>query len=575
MRKLISLTLALLVISPMNSAHADVLTLNSYDYVSVSDIWSVEFSPDGSMLYFAENGSNDGLRRISTTNFLANLAPVDTATDGYNTFRSTHPSWQISDLEVTSAPGKGGHSWVYATAGNLEEDVTPADSLSHTTASIVWAIDRTTNQVEWMPTKRASGIWQIDGMYALTKTPDDRYVYAFGYGNGYESGAELFKYSTATNTQVGRGIPIDGSFPVADNTNVYYLSGTGLYKSVIDGNNSSNNGDSAPTAMNINWTNTAYNFTDWSSLSLVNGELYLTSSTNDVIGVVDPVSLKGTTYTIANTSANKITYSLRMGVDGCVYTIQTDPTWTYYSVNKINLTTSTVIATTGNVATFWPYWEDAVSMNAAGTLLVISPSNRDNASIKYIPISGSACGGVALHSGATGGGGNNNNNQNNNNIDYDALKKAAEQKRLEAVKQAKDVVNKKLASGGAITAKDLADAEMGAPSEAATNEINKVLANLPAESRTDIQQVNKVISKYLLLDNLTSRQVTTVSAQQLVAAGILSESTPCKSLILQTIKNANPSSRDSFEKINEIIKNQVAIFNSRKAKLAEVLARYK
>jgi hypothetical protein len=571
MRKIISLTLLAILSLPSPAAQAaDVLTLSNFSNVTTKDWWSVEFAPDGNTLYFAPDGGTTGLRRVEISSFLANGAPIDPSLDGYAAFRSAHPDWQISDLAISPAAGKNGHPWVYATGGNIMKSV-PADSLNRTASGVVWTIDRTTNEIEWMTAKRSTGNWQQGQMHALTMTPDGRYVYAYGWAGSGQT-PEIFKYSTATNTQVGLGIPIptDGGYPVADDTALYTVNGAGITKMVIDADYTTSNHDSAPGLMAIRWTNTPFNFSDNWSTTIINNEIYLTTGASGIIAVVDPITGIGTTYDIQNLGANKFQSGLKMGVDGCIYTIATNRS--NFSVNKIDLNLSSAIATTGNLTYFRTNWENAVTMNSAGTLYVISPDDKRSQNLKYVTITGSACGGRASHSGAPR---NEQVNQGTPIIDHEALKRIAEEERAKRVKLAKESVNKKVRSGDPVTSHDLSEAEMGSPSAEAMVEINKALASVPLDQRSDLAAANRIVKKYLALDILTSPQVTGITARNLVEVEIFTENTPQKSLILRVIRLMDISNRDSFGKITEIIQNQVNIYEARKARLASIVSRYK
>ena len=570
MRKIISLTLLAILSLPSPAAQAaDVLTLSNFSNVTTKDSWSVEFAPDGNTLYFAPDGGTTGLRRVEISSFLANGAPIDPSLDGYAAFRSAHPDWQISDLEISPAAGKNGHPWVYATGGNRMKSV-PADALNRTASGVVWTIDRTANEIEWMTAKRSTGNWQQGQMHALTMTPDGRYVYAYGWAGSGQT-PEIFKYSTATNTQVGLGIPTEDNWPVADDTALYTVNGAGITKMVIDADYTTSNHDSAPELMDIRWTNTPFNFSENYSMTIINHEIYLTTGASGIIAVVDPKTSIGTTYDIQNLGANKFQFGLKMGVDGCIYTIATDNS-NYTSVNKIDLNLSSAIATTGNLTNFRTYWNNAVTMNSAGTLYVISPDDKRSQNLKYVTITGSACGGRASHSGAPR---NEQVNQGTPIIDHEALKRIAEEERAKRVKLAKESVNKKVRSGDPVTSHDLSEAEMGSPSAEAMVEINKALASVPLDQRSDLAAANRIVKKYLALDILTSPQVTGITARNLVEVEIFTENTPQKSLILRVIRLMDISNRDSFGKITEIIQNQVNIYEARKARLASVVSRYK
>lgn len=569
MRKIITSLSVLALTLTISPAHAGDISLSSFTHSLTNDVWAVEFAPEGDELYFAENGSRTGMRRVTTTNLLANLGAVDTATDGWATFRLSNAGWQISDIEVSAVPGKNGHTWAYATGGNINKPASPTDAKGRTAAGVVWTMDRTTGDVEWMLTKRSSGNWQNGQMYQLTQTPDGRYIYAFGYGTGVDEGSEIFKYSTLTNTQVGRGVATEGSFPVADDTNVYTVTSSGIYKIVIDGDNSQSNGDSLKSLMSITWTGTPFDFTKYSSVYINNGELFI-PGINGTIAVVNPTTGTGTTYTISGGGSLSVLYGVRVGIDGCFYSVATNSSWNQYAIQKINPRTSSVVDVTNTQTNFQPHWEESVDMNATKTIYVVSPKKAASGSLKYISISGSACGGVTTYAAGVS---SSSSSSSSSTTNADEIRRELEAKRSAEVAKAKESITKKVASGTTLSISDLKEAEFGTPSQTSILEINKVLEKMPMEQRQNLNTVAEVVKKYVTYDVLTAERPSQITSSHLVNVGIMPKELPNKTVILKTILNTPATDRDSIDEINQIIKTAGDKLLARQQRIKELLAR--
>ncbi len=569
MRKIITSLSVLALTLTISPAHAGDISLSSFTHSLTNDVWAVEFAPEGDELYFAENGSRTGMRRVTTTNLLSNLGAVDTATDGWAAFRLSNAGWQISDIEVSAVPGKNGHAWAYATGGNINKPASPTDAKGRTTAGVVWTMDRTTGDVEWMLTKRSSGNWQNGQMYQLTQTPDGRYIYAFGYGTGVDEGSEIFKYSTLTNTQVGRGVATEGSYPVADDTNVYTVTSSGIYKIVIDGDNSQSNGDSLKSLMSITWTSTPFDFTKYSSVYINNGELFI-PGINGTIAVVNPTTGTGTTYTISGGGSLSVLYGVRVGIDGCFYSVATNSSWNQYAIQKINPRTSSVVDVTNTQTNFQPHWEESVDMNAAKTIYVVSPKKAASGSLKYISISGSACGGVTTYAAGVS---SSSSSSSSSTTNADEIRRELEAKRSAEVAKAKESITKKVASGTTLSISDLKEAEFGTPSQTSILEINKVLEKMPMEQRQNLNTVAEVVKKYVTYDVLTAERPGQITSSHLVNVGIMPKELPNKTVILKTILNTPATDRDSIDEINQIIKIAGDKLLARQQRIKELLAR--
>ena len=95
----------------------------------------------------------------------------------------------------------------------------------------------------------------------------------------------------------------------------------------------------------------------------------------------------GSSFTLTNPFNSGSFMGLRKGIDGCLYAVSTSEK----SINRIDPNTRTVIASTGAITNFNPYWENSVSMSFDGTRYAVTPRTVANNGIFIIEISGSEC----------------------------------------------------------------------------------------------------------------------------------------------------------------------------------------
>lgn len=546
--------------TPISSASAEVLSLTKINFTQTSDIWTLTFSHDGSSLYFAENGAA-GMHQILSSQLVSGGTAIANSSDGFSTFRTANPSWQNTTAVTAPTPGVSGHYWIYSGSGNINKPASPADTAGTTQSGVIWAIDTSNNSVSYINTKRSNGLWQSGQMYWLSMTPDGRYLYAIATkaGSPPSGGIELFKYSTATNTQVGVGV--SGSFPwdgaAATNDALFFVTGSGILKVGIDADSATSTGDSAPSLMTLSGTASSFNFANANAIKAIDGKLYVTA-TDNTMAIIDAATGNGSSFTLTNTYNTGNFYSVEMGTDSCLYAYS----GANKSINKINPNTQEVLASTGAITNLNPYWYNSFSMNPARTIYAISPKSTVNNGFYFLNISGTTC--------ATGGGGSSGGNSSSS---AESERKEAERKRQEAVQAARNVIVRKAAEHKEVTKSDLAAAEIGISGSTFIEKANKDLASLPSNSALTFTQVNQVISKYKTYEAISSGASTLISARDLVNQGILPKETPYKQLLLRELKQANPDAVNSVEKIDLLIHNLEAAQLARKAKLAATIAR--
>lgn len=360
-------------------------------YTQTTDIWTLAFARDNNSLYFAENGGATGVRQILNSQLTSSGTPIATASDGFATFRSANTSWQNAMMVASPTVGQNGDSWIYSTGGNINKPASPTDSAGVSQSGVVWAINTSNNSVSFINTKRSDGTWQNGQMYWIAITPDGRYFYVTAHKPGVppSGGNEIFKYSTATNTQVGLGVSIADytwSSMVVDNSYVYLRSSTGIFRIGIDADNTRSTGDSAFSQLTISGSASSYNFANIKSMRNIDGDLYLTS-TDNTMAVINGSTGVGSSFTLTNSYNTGNLMGLRKGIDGCLYAVSTADK----SINRIDPNTRTVIASTGAITNLNPYWENSFSMSFDGTRYAVSPRSAVNNGIYIVEISGSEC----------------------------------------------------------------------------------------------------------------------------------------------------------------------------------------
>ena len=382
---------AVLLAPPLIQAHAAGITTIKVTSAQTTDIWSLAFTADNNSLYFAENGSVTGMRQILRNQLTASGSPIATSSDGFASARTSINGWQNASLIASPTVGMNGNYWVYSTSGNINRPASPADSAGATQSGVVWAVNTSTNSVSYINAKRSDGTWQSGQMYWITVTPDGRYLYVMAHkgGTAPSGGNEIFKFSTATNTQVGLGINSTNyawSHMTADNNYLYLPTTSGIFRIGIDANNATSTGDSVIAPMTITGSASSFNFANYYSIRNIDGMLYVTGNDN-TMAIINGSTGAGTSFTLTNTYNSGRFFGVRKGVDGCLYAVSTLDR----SINKINPNTQEVIASTGAITNFAPYWENSVSMSFDGTRYAVSPRTAVNNGFYIVEISGSEC----------------------------------------------------------------------------------------------------------------------------------------------------------------------------------------
>lgn len=103
-------------------------------------------------------------------------------------------------------------------------------------------------------------------------------------------------------------------------------------------------------------------------------------------------------------------------------------------------------------------------------------------------------------------------------------------------------------------------------------DVQAELLALPAQARSDINQVLKVARKYEVVGMIASDQVANVLPSALVEIGLIPGASKNKVALTAAVKNLTPEARDSFTEIKSAIDIASAVIKKRADRLAKVLA---
>ena len=104
-------------------------------------------------------------------------------------------------------------------------------------------------------------------------------------------------------------------------------------------------------------------------------------------------------------------------------------------------------------------------------------------------------------------------------------------------------------------------------------DVQAELLALPAEARSDINQVLKVARKYEVVGIIASDQVKSVQPSTLVEIGLIPDTSKNKVALAAAIKKLPLEARDSLTEIKAAIEAANVAIKGRSDRLAKVLAR--
>jgi hypothetical protein len=125
-----------------------------------------------------------------------------------------------------------------------------------------------------------------------------------------------------------------------------------------------------------------------------------------------------------------------------------------------------------------------------------------------------------------------------------------------------------LERGELVSTSKLSEADFAILNPKHMEELNGALTLLPVAERTDLGKLKKIVSKFVIIEKITGPQATTSGARELIENQLLSTETPQKIRIICKILRLGQEQRDTLEKFNLLVAQEVAIVNARKDRLA-------
>ena len=152
--------------------------------------------------------------------------------------------------------------------------------------------------------------------------------------------------------------------------------------------------------------------------------------------------------------------------------------------------------------------------------------------------------------------------------------KAAAQRAVE-IESARVEIANKLAKAEDLTADAFKRANIAGITSENIVEVQAEILALPVGLRTDINEVLQVARKFEIVGKIGSGQIMTLPTSALVEVGLIAADSKNKMALTRAIRRAEPSQRDTYAEIQAIIAVEAASINSRKDRLAAVIARIK
>jgi len=154
-----------------------------------------------------------------------------------------------------------------------------------------------------------------------------------------------------------------------------------------------------------------------------------------------------------------------------------------------------------------------------------------------------------------------------------AAEKAAAAKREAEKQEARAQIKNSLVTSKVISLEMFTQAEISGITAENIAEVQNEIAALPQISRADLNQVLKIARKYEVVGKIASNQVATVLPVTLIEIGLIPEDSKYKAAITSTIKRLPASDRSSYASIKKAIDAKMAEIQTRKDRLANVVAR--
>jgi hypothetical protein len=147
----------------------------------------------------------------------------------------------------------------------------------------------------------------------------------------------------------------------------------------------------------------------------------------------------------------------------------------------------------------------------------------------------------------------------------------AERVRLAAIAAAQVVLQGVLKGDKPGTIAQYSEANFTIPSEAVLTRVNAALLKMPADLRVKSDEITKVIKlESLVVQISTAETQKKVTVTHLISTGFLAKENGNKSILTYLLKNQDPLTLDSKEKIAAVITEEIAAIKARKARFAAI-----
>ena len=154
-----------------------------------------------------------------------------------------------------------------------------------------------------------------------------------------------------------------------------------------------------------------------------------------------------------------------------------------------------------------------------------------------------------------------------------AAQKAAEAKREAEKLAARVEISNYLKDSKVVNLGMFSKAEISGVTEANIASVQAEIAALPQTSRTDLSQVLKITRKYEVVGKIASDQFASVHSDSYIEIGLIPEGSKQKAALTAAIQKLPPSDRSSYASIQKAINAEMAEIQTRKDRLANVIAR--
>ena len=150
----------------------------------------------------------------------------------------------------------------------------------------------------------------------------------------------------------------------------------------------------------------------------------------------------------------------------------------------------------------------------------------------------------------------------------------AERVRKVAIATAQVVLQGVLKGDKPGTIAQYSEANFTVPSEPVLTRVNAELLKMPADLRVKSEEITKVIKvESLVVQISTAETQKKVTVTQLISTGFLAKENGNKSILTYALKNQDPATLDSKEKIAAVIAEESAAIKARKARLTAIQAK--